>query len=270
MKLSITIVNYNSARLTHSCLESLLTQKLPAETSIVVVDNASSDESVSFLRSDFPEITVISNEHNLGLARAVNQGFGHSRSDYYLTLNPDIIALPGSITTLINYLEKNPTVGICSGKLMSPNGELQPSCFRWYTPMTVVYRRTWLGRTARGRKVVSDFLMKDFDHASARDVDWLMGSCLMVRGKALAQVGGMDERFFLYFEDVDWCRRFWEQGWRVSYLPTAEFSHFHQQSSRTQTLFGMVFNWTTREHIRSALKYFFKYRGAPGPRIETV
>lgn len=267
MNLSIIIVNYNTGSLTQSCLESLLGQKLPNGTEIIVVDNASTDESLSFLKSDFPEVKFIKNKENKGLAFAVNQGIAASGGAYYLVLNPDIIALPGSVAELLNYMQKNPQVGMAGGKLIAPNGKLQYSCFRFYTPLTIAYRRTRLGKSERGKLAIREFLMKDFDHAAPRNVEWIMGSCMMARAKAVAQVGGMDERFFLYFEDVDWCRRFWEKGWQVAYVPSAVFSHFHQRSSRRQALLGIVTNWTTREHIGSAIKYFAKYRGKKVPKI---
>lgn len=267
MTLSIIIVNYNTGALTQSCIESLLSQELPRGTEIIVVDNASTDDSVPFLRSDFPEITVIANKENKGLASAVNQGIAAAKGIYYLILNPDIIAMPGSVSQLVTFLRNNPKVGVAGGKLLSPNGRLQYSCFRFYTPLTILYRRTILGQTKRGKKAVADFLMKDFDHNSVRDVEWLMGSCLALRANAVNKAGGMDERFFLYFEDVDWCRRFWETGWRVTYVPTATFSHFHQRSSSQHSLMGIATNWTTREHIKSAIKYFWKYRGKPTPRV---
>lgn len=269
MTLSIIIVNYNSGTLTHSCVESLLKpeQKLPRGTEIIVVDNASSDDSVSFLRSDFPEIKVVANTCNRGLSGGVNEGLKQARGEYVLLLNPDIIALPESVASLLSFMREHRDVGVAGGQLLSPNGKLQYSSFRFYTPMTVVYRRTWLGRSASGREAVSRFLMKEVNHKIAHDADWLMGSCLMLRGSALKQVGGMDERFFLYFEDVDWCRRFWEAGWRVTYVPAARFSHFHQRRSKQNALLGIINNWTTREHIRSAIRYFLKYRKKPLPRI---
>lgn len=261
MDLSIIIVNYNSGALTHSCIESLLMHELPKKTEIIVVDNASGDDSVPFLRSDFPEITVIANKENKGLAAAVNQGLEIGKGEFFLLLNPDIIAFPGAVIALIDYLKKNPKVGVAGGQLVSPNGKLQHSAFRFYTPMTILYRRTFLGRTKRGRESVMRFLMKDYDHSREHPAEWLMGSCLAMRREAVEEVGGMDEDFFLYFEDVDWCRRFWEKGWKVMYVPQARFSHFHQRSSRKKALLGVVTNWTAREHIRSAVKYFWKYRG---------
>lgn len=267
MLVSVIIVNYNSGALTHACVESLLREKITGGLEILIVDNASSDDSVTFLQSDFPEITVLANEKNLGLAAGVNQGVARAKGTYVLLLNPDIIALPNAVRTLTTFMQEHPDVGVAGGQLLSPNGHIQYSSFRFYKPSTIVYRRTWLGKTKHGREETRRFLMKDFDHRTIRDVDWLMGSCLCLRQAAIQEVGGMDERFFLYFEDVDWCRRFWHGGWRVTYVPQAQFSHFHQQSSRRGALVGILTNWTTREHIRSAIKYFQKYRGLSLPRI---
>lgn len=266
-KLSIVIVNYNSGALTHSCIESLYQEGLPAQTEIIVVDNGSSDDSVPFLQSDFPDITLIDTGQNLGLAGGVNRALKAAKGKYVLLLNPDIIVQPNAVAELVGFMDKNVDVGVAGGKLLSPNGQLQYSCFRFYTPLTIIYRRTWLGKNNRGTAAIDRFLMKDFDHQSVRDVDWLMGSCLILRQSAVKHVGGMDERFFLYFEDVDWCRRFWEAGWRVTYVPQAQFSHFHQQSSRRSKVLGLITNWTTREHIKSAIKYFLKYRSKPTPRL---
>ncbi|MEX1997079.1 MAG: glycosyltransferase family 2 protein [Candidatus Andersenbacteria bacterium] len=264
MKLSIIIVNYNTGALTQACIESLLTQKLPPRTEIIVVDNGSSDTSVSFLRADFPEIMVIDNIKNMGLAAGVNKALAQAQGQFYLVLNPDVIALPGSVMILTQFLQAHPDVGVAGGQLLSPSGKVQYSCYHFYKLLTILYRRTWLGQTRLGKKEINHFLMKDFDHRQVQDVDWLMGSCLALRAAAVKVIGGMDERFFLYFEDVDWCRRFWQGGWRVTYVPQARFSHFHQRTSQG-TLMGIITNWATREHIRSAFKYFWKYRGAPLP-----
>jgi GT2 family glycosyltransferase len=270
MKLSIIIVNYDTGPLTAACIESILRQELPFSFEIIVIDNASHDESASHLTSDFPEITVLANDKNVGLAAGVNRGLAAAKGDYYLILNPDIIVLPKALETLVSFLQKHKDVGMVGGQLISPNGEIQDSCYRFYTPLTVIYRRTWLGKTRRGRQDVARLLMKDFDHRSVRDVDWLMGACLLVRGAAVREVGGMDERFFLYFEDVDWCRRFWEAGWRISYVPQAQFSHYHQRSSEQRGIFRLLSNWILREHIKSAFKYFSKHRGKVLPRQETL
>lgn len=265
--LSVIIVNYNSGALTHACIESLQLHEDVESTEIIVVDNCSNDDSVAFLRADFPEITVIANKENRGLAAGVNQGIKAARGDYLLLLNPDIIVLDGAVNKLKQYLLNHSSVGVVGGKLLSPNGKLQNSAFRFYKPLTVLYRRTWLGTTAAGKREVDRFLMKDYDHQTARTVGWLMGSCYLLNHKAVDEVGGMDERFFLYFEDVDWCRRFWQKGWQVVYVPEAQFSHFHQRSSQRQHWVGLLTNWTTRAHIRSAIQYFWKYRGQKLPEV---
>jgi len=246
-------------------MESLLKQALPHTTEILVVDNASSDRSVSFLRSDFPEIEVIAHENNLGLAAGVNSAIKRARGKYYLILNPDMIALPGSVQALTDFMDENSEVGIVGGKLIHPNGKLQYSSFRFYRPVTVLFRRTFLGRTGPGKREVDRFLMKDVDHTQIQEVDWLMGACLMVRAGAVDEVGGMDDRFFLYFEDVDWCRRMWEAGWKVMFVPKAVFSHFYQKSSQRGSVWGWIKNRAAREHIKSAIKYFWKFRGRPAP-----
>lgn len=260
MKLSIIIVNYNTGALTKACLNSILSQTVPFRYEILVVDNDSSDESVPFLRSDFPEVSVIANERNRGLAAGVNQGIAASRGAYYLILNPDIIVMPGALTSLVQFMDEHQDTGIAGGKLVSPNGRIQYSCYRFYRPSTVVYRRTPLGKTAWGKHEVDRFLMKDIDRSHVTDVDWLMGACLIVRAAAAKKVGGMDEHFFLYFEDIDWCRRFKEAGWGVMYVPTARFSHYHQRSSATSSLYGILTNRAAWYHIISAMKYFWKYR----------
>jgi len=268
MKLSIIIVNYNTGALTKACVESILAQENMKETEIIIVDNNSSDESIPFLGSDFPEVRLITNDENIGLAGGVNIGLKEATGEYCLILNPDIIVLPNAIKALKTFMDENPKVGMSGGKLLSPNGMLQYSCYRFYRLSTILYRRSWFGRTRAGKREIARFLMKDFDHQSVQDVDWLMGACLMVRAAALKKVGGMDERFFLYFEDLDWCRRFWEKGYRVTYVPHAQFSHYHQRSSKQSSFLGLIFNQAARHHLLSAAKYFWKYGFSSNPHHE--
>lgn len=265
MTLSIIIVNYNTGALTSACITSILHQQLKESFEIIVVDNASKDNSVSFLRSDFPEIKVIANPQNVGLAAGVNRAIREAHGKYYLILNPDIVVLPQAIKQLLSFMEKNPDVGMAGGKLLSPNGKLQYSCYRFYRIPTIIYRRTALGRTQWGKAETDRFLMKDFDHTSVKAVDWLMGACLIVRADAVKKVGGMDEHFFLYFEDVDWSRRFWEKGYKVMYVPQAQFSHYHQRSSEQVSITKIFRNKAIRHHILSAFKYFWKYKGKELP-----
>ena len=178
-----------------------------------------------------------------------------------LVLNPDIVIKPGSLQILVRELQTQPRVGLVAPKLIFPDGSLQYSCLRWQTPAIVAYRRTALGRTPWGRRRLARYLMEDFDHNAPCDVDWVLGGAMLVRKKALEEVGGLDERYQLYFEDMDWCRSFWQAGWRVRYEPRAVMIHHHRrESARLPGLLGLA-NPLARVHIASSIKYFAKHLG---------
>jgi GT2 family glycosyltransferase len=133
--------------------------------------------------------------------------------------------------------------------------------------MTIIYRRTFLGKMGFAKKHLDWFLMKDYDHKSIKEVDWLMGSALMVSRKAVEKVGLMDPHFFMYMEDVDWCRRFWENGYKVIYNPESKMFHYHGKgSAKGGVLRSVLSNKLTWIHISSAIKYFWKYRGKDFPK----
>jgi hypothetical protein len=178
-----------------------------------------------------------------------------------LILNPDIIVLPNAIEEMKKFLETHPKVGIVGPQLINPNKTIQASCARYPTLLTPMYRRTPLGRLPSAQKAIAHYLMMDFDHQSERSVDWLLGACLMAPREAIEKVGVLDERFFLYFEDVDWCRRFWKAGYEVRYLPSAKMIHYHQRLSAEDSGLASLFSFPTRVHIASGIKYFLKYMG---------
>jgi GT2 family glycosyltransferase len=170
---------------------------------------------------------------------------------------------------MLAYIKAHPDIGILSPKQMNFNGTLQQSCFRFYRPWTVLYRRTWLGKLPFGRRHLNWFMMKDYDHREPRVVDWVMGSAMLVPRTAAMRVGPMDNRFFMYMEDVDWCRRFWEHRLKVVYYPEATVYHYHGKGSAKGGFLGsLLSNRLTWYHIESALKYFLKYQGKPRPKTE--
>ncbi len=178
-----------------------------------------------------------------------------------MILNADLILFKDALWQMIEYLENNPQIGLLGPQLLNFNGSIQDSAYRFYRPLTIIYRRTFLGRTKMGKADLDRFLMKDRDHRVPFDVDWLLGAALMVRRRALEEVGLMDERFFLYFEDVDWCRRYHDAGWRVVYLPAAKMHHYHGRVSKKRNGLGdILFNKYAWIHIASAIKYFLKYK----------
>ncbi len=254
MKLQIILVNYNTTELLVKCLESLKKQHIPVDYRIVVVDNNSQDEGAERLRRDYQDISVIKNSINGGYARAVNQAIREFNSDYILLLNPDIEVKPGSISTMLDFMSTHHDAGIVGGKLLNPDGTLQYSCRSFYTLPVILLRRTFLGKLFPKSKRLARHLMTDWDHNSVREVDWMLGACLMIRRSALKEVGFMDERFFLYFEDVDWCYRMKKGGWKVYYLPEAQMIHHHQRQSAQ----GFM-NKTLLYHIMSMFHFYDKW-----------
>lgn len=233
---------------------------------VIVIDNNPSAGIESVLRQEFPEVRYFRNERNLGFGGAMNVGIREAQGEYILIFNPDIIVKPGSLEALKQFMDEHADVGVCGPRLTNPDGSLQYSCYRLPTMFLPVFRRTPLGKTKIGRRVVAHYLMHDDDHSETMDVDALIGACLFTRREALAQVGLFDERFFLYYEDNDLCRRFWENGLRVVYHPKAEMMHYHRRASADGGLLKQIRSRITWIHIHSHLKYQRKYRGSANPR----
>jgi len=256
MDLSIIIVTHNSASVIVRCLQSI--QKNPPSCSyeVVVVDNASRDGTVEKVKKSFPDVSVISNESNLGYSRGVNQGISFSNGKWILILNPDIEVNPGSIDSLIEFMERTPDTGIAASKLVYPDGTLQHSCRRFYTLSALILRRTFLGKIFPNARPLREHLMLDYDHEKPRKVDWVIGACMMVRREALNNVGKMDERFFLYFEDLDWCYRMAKHGWAVYYVPQSVMVHRYERSSARA-----IINRPLIIHLLSMLRYAEKWNG---------
>ncbi|MDQ1284042.1 MAG: hypothetical protein QG620_390 [Patescibacteria group bacterium] len=267
MLLSIIITSYKNPELLKVCIDSVKRNIAITDCEIIVSDSETGEDTEMLMRENFPEIKFFPFDENVGLARLVEVAYETSRGDYLLFLNGDVIVKKGSIEKLLEYVRDNPSVGMAGPQLLNFNESLQFSCYRFYEPMTIVYRRTFLGKLGFAQKHLDSFLMKDFDHKSIREVDWLMGSALMIRRKAIEKVGLMDLRYKLYFEDTDWCRRFWEKGYKVVYNPESQMYHYHGRGSAGQgvlkTLLSKKLAWV---HILSALKYFWKYLGKPAPK----
>jgi len=250
---SVIIVHYRSPDLLAHCLERLAAAGigLPGET--IVVDNAPRDDAATRIAARYGARAIV-NERNVGYGPAINQGLAAARGRYFLILNPDVEVQPGSVESLAAYLESRPAVGICAPKLLNPDGSLQYSARTFYTLWTILLRRTFLGKLFPRARALREHLMLDWDHNDERDVDWVIGGAILVRRAAVEDVGGMDERFFLYFEDVDWCSRMHRRGWRVVYVPQAEMIHAHQRASARGFL-----SRGQRVHIESALRFYEKW-----------
>lgn len=234
MDLSIIIVTHNSRSPIGYCLGSLIDHAPRCSHEIIVIDNASTDGTPSVISDAFESVHLVVNRKNRGYSRGVNQGIKLSKGRMALILNPDIIVQNGSLERLIEFMNGTPDAGIIAAKLLYPDGRLQHSCRTFYTFKTLLLRRTFLGRLFPG--ALREHLMMDYDHEKARKVDWVTGACMLVRREAFERVGRMDERFFLYFEDVDWCFRMKNHGWAVYYVPEAVLVHRYERSSAKSML----------------------------------
>lgn len=263
MDLSIIIVNYKSKGFTLNCIKSIKESDLSnIRHEIIVVDNGSQDAIGEILRWQYPEVSFIQNEINLGMGAGNNVGIRRAKGDYILVMNPDTIAFKDTFQILYKYLEQHKDVGIVGPQQLNPDSTIQDSCYRWYGFFTPAYRRTPLGKLKFAQKDINRFLMRDFDHQAEREVDWLLGSFLMMRAEALKKINGFDERYFLYFEDTDLCRSIWKHNLKVVYLPAAKVIHNHSRHSAQAAWWKFIFNAMARHHIISWLKYLWKWRGS--------
>ncbi len=254
MDLSIVIVTHNSVSPVKKCLESIREFRPSCEYETIVIDNASKDGSTDLIKAGFADVRLVENERNTGYSAGVNQGIKLSKGRHILILNPDIVVREGSIDTLVEFAEKTPEAGIVGAKLIYPDGRLQYSCRRFYTFAAMLFRRTLLGRIFPRARPLRRHLMMDYDHEETKVVDWIIGACMLVRREAIEKVGRMDERFFLYFEDIDWCYRMRNHGWNVYYTPESVMIHSYERSSA-----GSMLSRPFLIHVLSMLRYYEKW-----------
>ena len=272
-ELTIAINGYKSPELLRLCLQSVFKHinqnKIDCE--VLVTDSATEESTEMLMREEFPSVRFLPFRKNVGFSTMANASLREARGKYVFLINSDIVLTDLVVTQMLDFLRARPDIGILSPKQLNFNGTLQPSCFHFYRPLTILYRRTWLGKLPFAKRHLNWFVMADYDKLEPRAVDWVMGSAMFVTKKAVERVGMMDQRFFMYMEDVDWCRRFWEQGFKVVYYPEVFVYHYHGKGSAKGGLFGsLFFNPLTWYHIKSATQYFWKYWGKPLPRVENV
>jgi GT2 family glycosyltransferase len=254
MDLSVVIVNYKSREDLLECLESLKRDSGALSAEYLVVDNDSRDGTPEALARRFPDVRLVLNTENVGYARAVNQGIAATSGDFVLVMNPDCEVRPGTLAALAGYLRGHPRTAIAAPRILNPDGTLEYSARSFPDPFTFLFNRySMLTRLFPGNPYSRRYLLTDWDHMSERDVDWVSGACMMVRREAIDRVGGMDETFFMFNEDVDWCRRMKLAGWAVSYVPAAEIVH-HIGASRRRVAPRVIY-----ARHRGMIHYFHKH-----------
>ena len=267
-ELSIIITAYKKAELLELCINSIK-ENIGSEIDyeIIVADSETEESTSDLMREKFPKVIFLKNKKNQGFGRLVNQGIDNSQGEYLFIINHDIIIKGSAIQKLLEFIKENKTVGLVSPRLINFDGRIQPSAFKFYSWQTILYRRTFLGKFAFSKRYLDKFLLKkEVSSGKIIDVDWVMGSAMMVSRKAVEVVGKFDKKFFMYFEDVDWCRRFWENNYRVVYNQTVTVAHYHGKASGNKgAVHAVLLNKYTRIHIKSAMVYFWKYLWKKNP-----
>jgi GT2 family glycosyltransferase len=243
MDITVVIVSWNTSALLCQCLESLYKTGSRYSFEVIVVDNGSSDDSVSVVETRFPDVILIRNNRNVGFASANNQALVIGKGRYFLLLNSDTIVLPGAIDVLIEIADQNPNVGVLGPKLLNMNGSLQVS---WSSFPSVLSEL--LGGSFRIRKRVAHL-------PNTFEVDWIMGACMLVRSEVIQNVGKMDEDYFFYSEETDWCFRIKKKNWRVWYTTNGEIYHLGGGSAKRGTVTQLV------RLYQGKLLYFKKNHG---------
>jgi GT2 family glycosyltransferase len=252
--LSGITVTWNAKKYVDECLRSLdQCKELPLE--IIVVDNASTDGTTELIAKKFANCKLIRNAKNLGFAKANNVGIKQSRGKYICLINSDVVLPSGCLTNLFRYMEANPSVGIVGPQMLGPDGAVRRSSMRFPSLRNSVGRAIGADRLPLLSHLLGGQMMSDFNHNEVADVEILNGWFWMIRREALEQIGLLDERFFIFGEDMDWCRRFREAGWRLVFYPKARAIHYGGASSSAAPVRFYV------EMQRANLRYWRKHHG---------
>lgn len=261
MDISIIIVNYKSKGLTLNCVKSIEEANFGSlEHETIVIDNNSGDRLGEILAWQHPGVIFIQSSANKGMGGGNNIGLRRARGTYIVVMNPDTLAFEDTFTKLYDFMEVHPEVGMAGPKQFNPDRSVQNSRYRFPKIFTLLYRRTFLGRLPFAKRAIAHFMMDDVSKEHFHAAEWLLGSCLFIRAKALKEVGYFDERFFLYFEDTDLCRRFWKKNWQVIYYPEAHIIHNHNRASAENPWYAFFLNRASRQHLLSWLAYLKKWR----------
>lgn len=253
LDLSIAIVSYNTKAILLDCLSSVQANTTTIEYEVIVVDNDSRDGTVVALKDIYPAMMVVANPDNRGFAKAVNQAVAVSRGRHVLLLNSDTIVRDQALATMVAYLDDHPDVGAVSCKQWMGNGDLNQTCFPFPSIRDHLFYSALFQQIAP-RMQAAAAATQAIDCTQSQDVDWANGACLMVRRSLLLQLGGLDEEFFMYFEDVDLCRRVAQLGYRVRHIANAEIVHFIGRSSgRDRERLQLVWEFS---RIRYVEKHF--------------
>lgn len=253
IKLSIVIVSWNVEELLETCLRSVLANASGLSMEVIVVDNASKDGTVQMIKNKFPEVKLVINDDNEGFAAANNQGILQSRGEYIVALNPDTKIPRETFQKMIAFMDRKPKVGISGCKHRNPDFTLQPSVRSFPTWSALIFIFTKFAKLFPGSPPIWKYLRRDLDYNLNQPVDQVAGSCFMMRRDMINAIGLFDENFFIWFEEVDMCKRAKLEGWEVWYFAESDIIHYGGQSFRQQLVVK-----NQKDFFRSATYYMVK------------
>ena len=229
---SIVVVSWNTRDILRDCLKSIDESAGPIRCEIIVVDNASADDSVEMVRREFPHVRLIANAENRGFAAANNQGMAVAQGRYVLLLNSDTVVLDGAIARTVAFAEAHPEAAVVGCRVLNADRTLQPTCFMFPSVLNMLLSSTYLYKLRPRSRFFGRERMTWWSYDDAREVEVISGCFMLVRRRAIDQVGIMDEGFFMYAEETDWCYRFQRAGWKVLFAPDGQIVHLGGQSSK--------------------------------------
>ena len=250
INLSIIIVNWNVRDLLQKCLTSIYKNSQGIFLEVFVVDNASSDSSAEMVRQDFPQAKLIESEENLGFAKANNLAIKQSKGQFILLLNPDTEILPNSLQNMVKFMEANKDCGVAGCKILNPDKTLQPSVRRFPTLYSQIIVLTKLHNFFP--RLIKKYLALDLNYEKVQEVDQVMGAFFLIKREVLDKVGFLDEKFYIWFEEVDFCKRTKDVGFKILYTPEVEIIHHGGQS------FKQVLSYKKQKIFNKSLARYFK------------
>ena len=260
--LSVVIPSYNTRELMEQALRTVDEASEGLRVQVIVVDNASRDGSQEMVEAGFPHVELIRNDRNLGFGGANNIAFRRVKGRHVLLLNSDTIVGADTLRTLVEFMDEHPEAGAAGCRILNPDGSLQLDCRRGFpTPSAAFYKLTGLSRLFPRSRRFARYNLTYLDPEETSEVDALSGSCMIVRGRVLEEVGGFDEDYFMYGEDLDWCFRMGQAGWKIHYVPATQIIHFGGASGRAESMRiqfrkNEAMSIFVRKHMRDRYRFF--------------
>lgn len=266
-KVAITIINYNTKDLLLYCLKKIYQANINIPFQVIVLDNASkdADEVEEEVKDQYPLVEFLKQLKNYGYTKGVNICAKYAQADYIFNINTDAFLEANMVEKMVDYLEKNPSVGLIGPQLLNFDGSIQESTYKFLTPLLALYRRTPIGLLPFARKAVDRFKMSDWDHKSVREVDWILGAAYMFPKTIIEKINYLDDDMFLYLSDTYFAWQVWSAGYKVIYYPKVKMYHYHRKSSQNGFALTLILKKIYWIHIQDGIKFFMKTWGKPNP-----